>query len=162
MLRRRWTILLILLGVGGLLSSGSAQRKTAGNGKANNGSLPVYPGAVRRAENRNGTRVLELRNVSVRFAWAAAYDSKDSLEQVLRFYQTVFRSQDGVIQCTGGVNVGADLSLDQEALVRPESCEADQFAVHGIELKGKVADMQRIVVLRPTKTGTTFALVSIQ
>ena len=154
---KKWMILLIILGIGELSLPSSAQKKTPDNGR-----LPVYPGATVRAESRNGTRTLELRNVSVRSAWASAYDSRDSLEQVLRFYQAVLRSRGAVIQCTGGGNTRADLSLNQKALARPESCEADQFAAHGIELKVREAKTQRMVVLQPTSAGTTFALVCVQ
>ena len=161
-MRKKWTALFLILGIGGLLPSSSAQRTTHRDTRAGREDLPVYPGAMRRTENQKGTRTLELRNVSVRSARAAAYNSRDSLEQVLRFYQAVLRSQGAMIQCTGGTNAQADLSLDQKTLSRPESSEADQFAIRGIELKVKTANSQQMVVLRPTEIGTTFALVSIR
>lgn len=124
--------------------------------------LPLYPGAQLKKdmENHGSANV----NVSSSFfgvkVVALKYQSNDSPDKVLGFYRKEMAKYGKVVDCTGGFNMGFH-HHDKDAEV---TCDDHHGAGHEYneELKVGTENNQRIVAVRPSGTGSEFALVYVR
>lgn len=116
--------------------------------------LPVYPGA---RPSRDEGRDAERANVSIGTPWfglhvrAAEYQSGDAPESVLAFYREEMKAFGAVTECRGDVDF-----RNGQPVCRQKALEDDVQLLAGSE------EGHRIVSVKPRRSGTEFALVSIQ
>ena len=117
--------------------------------------LPVYPGAQPSRDGADGD--YERANVSIGTRWfglrviAAEYESVESPERILDFYRDRLKTFGAVTECRGDLNFRNG---------RPE-CRS-QPSSDDVQLLAGTEKRHRIVSVKPRRSGTEFALVSIQ
>lgn len=125
--------------------------------------LALYPGAELKkdmGDNEGGANV----DISSSFfgvkVVALKYQSNDSPDKVLTFYRKEMARYGKVVDCTGGFNMNFR-HRDQDAEV---TCSGHAGSGHEYkeELKVGTENNQRIVAVRPSGSGSEFALVYVR
>src|SRR5215470_15597840 len=133
--------------------SGSTDTKDLG--------LPLYPGAhpaARHGDNDDNA------NVDVSSPWAGVkvvvrkFETDDSPEKVLDFYQKPMGKFGNVIQCNGGSSRGFHHHHEKDA---PVSCD-DSGHDYEKELKVGTENNQHVVAVKPRGKGSEFTLVYVR
>jgi hypothetical protein len=152
--------------VGILLMSGLACAQTIASADRFNGGnstgIPIYPKAVA-SEHSDNRGTVSMSDTSQAHSVAAnAYFSAEKPERVLQFYRDRLKASGAVVECSGGTNTMVDVQLDDAAFANPSTCNADDFAASGTELKVINSGEQKIVVVLPHGSGSEIALVSVK
>ncbi len=127
--------------------------------------LAVYPGARLRQKDEDGDK--KSANVNLSFGEyglkvvAVEYESDDSPEKLISFYQAQLKKYGSVLEChvhshNGHIQVNARHDSDSKSL----SCEDSEGST--VELKVGTEENQHIVSVEPKGKGCTFALVRVQ
>lgn len=126
--------------------------------------LPVYPGARQKPKTNDGDSKSANVNISSSFfglkVVAVEYQSDDSPEKIIAFYQDQLKKYGSVIQCHTNRH-GGDLGFKVGSHSSEVKCEGDNSG-NIVELKVGMEDNQRLVSVEPNGKGTDFALVYIR
>jgi hypothetical protein len=126
--------------------------------------LSLYPGAQPKKEmgdHDSGANV----NISSSFfgvkVVALKYQSSDSPDKVLGFYRKEMAKYGKVLDCTGGFNMSFHQHRNGDSEV---TCDVHSGSGHEYneELKVGTENNQRIVAVRPSGSGSEFALVYVR
>ena len=133
---------------------------------ANDVGLPIYPGAVKRAEpgsdSHSGAFSFGVWGESFGFKLAVvSYRSTDGVEPVARFYRDALAQYGPVLDCTGvhGKREKHDDKADSDKAV---TCDGDSVAAGGRLFKVGINRAQRVFEVKPAGDGSTFTLVRIE
>jgi hypothetical protein len=128
--------------------------------------LAVYPGAREKEKTDHDSKSANV-NISSSFfgvkVVAIEYESDDSPDKVLAFYQNQLKKYGQVIQCRTNKQ-GGDLTVkagEHRDSSKPVSCEGSNSG-NVVELKVGTEDNQHLVSVEPEGKGSDFALVFIQ
>jgi len=132
--------------------------------KVQDTGLAVYPGARQKPNTNHDSKSANV-NISSSFfgvkVVAIEYESGDSPDKVIAFYQDQLKKYGEVIQCRTSKH-GGDMSVragDHKDSSKPVSCEGNSGNV--VELKVGTEDNQHLVSVEPEGKGSDFALVYI-
>jgi len=127
--------------------------------------LAVYPGARQKPKTDHDSKSANV-NISSSFfgvkVVAIEYESDDSPDKVLAFYQDQLKKYGHVIECRTSKH-GGDLSVkagNHSDSSKPVSCEGSNSG-NVVELKAGTEDNQHLVSVEPQGKGSDFALVYI-
>jgi hypothetical protein len=136
--------------------------------------LPLYAGAKPAAKDNGDDKKSANVNISAMgFALrvvAAEFQSDDSPEKVIAYYNKELQRFGKPIQCHGrwtGGDVNAEMhgkdkdDKDKDNGAKPVSCR-DNGSGDSVELKVGTEDNQHIVAIKPDGKGTKFALVYVR
>ncbi len=126
--------------------------------------LPVYPGARQKPKTNDDSKNANV-NISSSFfglkVVAIEYESDDSPDKVITFYQDQLKKYGNVVQCRTEKH-GNDLSVSLSNQGSKEvKCEGNNSGKI-VELKVGTEDNQRLVSVEPDAKGSDFALVYIR
>lgn len=126
--------------------------------------LPIYPGAVKRAEgdSNKGAFSFGIWGESFGFKLAVvSYRSTDGVDAVARFYRDALAQYGPVLDCTGvhGKREKHDDKADSDKAV---TCDGDSVAPGGRLFKVGINRAQRVFEVKPAGDGSTFTLVRIE
>jgi hypothetical protein len=132
-----------------------------GNANAGDIGLPVYPGAHpakgRNEDDHNNANVnISGPLVGVKVV-VQKFETDDSPDKVLAFYQAPMGKYGNVIQCSGGYRGGFHRSLKDA----PVSCDGLGLGTEK-ELKAGRENDQHVVAVKPQGKGSEFTLVYIR
>ncbi len=123
--------------------------------------LPVYPGA-KPAEKRAGEE--KSANVNINSPMfgikvvAVEFESNDPYDKVLSYYRDQLKQYGEVLTCQG--YQGGDVQIDKSDKSDRLSCGKGHG--EGVELKAGNKYKQHIVAIKPTGSGSHFALVYVK
>jgi hypothetical protein len=134
-----------------------------GEGDAKETGLALYPGAQLSKDHGDGGGSANVNISSSLFGLKVAagkYHSDDSPDKVLGFYRKEMAKYGKVVDCTGGFAMTFH-HHDQDSQV---SCDDHDNSGHDYreELKVGTQNNQRIVAVRPSGSGSEFALVYVR
>jgi hypothetical protein len=127
--------------------------------------LAVYPGARQKPKTDHDSKSANV-NISSSFfgvkVVAIEYESDDSPDKILAFYQDQLKKYGRVIECRTSKH-GGDLSVkagDHSDSSKPVTCEGGNSG-NVVELKVGTEDNQHLVSVEPQGKGSDFALVYV-
>ena len=130
--------------------------------------LAIYPGAKAAAKDSDSDKKSANVNLSVPgFSMkvvAGEFQSDDSNDKVLAFYNKELQRYGKIVECHGpwkGGEVHADTDK-KDGLSKPVSCKDSNGAGDSVELKVGTEGNQHIVAVKPDGKGTRFALVYLR
>jgi len=121
--------------------------------------LPPYPGA-RPRKDEDGDSNANVNISSSLFGLkvvATKFDSDDSPDKILSFYQKSLGKFGNVIQCSGGM----DVNFHRHDKDDPVTCEGSGSEFQKA-LKAGTQNNQHIVAVRSSGSGSTFAVVYVR
>jgi hypothetical protein len=142
------------------------------NADARDTGLPVYPGARRKPKTDDGDKKSANVNIST-FGFgvkvvAIEYESDDSPDKILAYYQDKLKRYGSVLQCHTS---SSSFSVDDDVPViggkkgyvvgGKLKCDADESGKR-VELKSGTNDNQHIVSVNPEGKGSDFAIVWVR
>lgn len=142
--------------IGGIHVSDDANAQDAG--------LPVYPGAHLKPKDASGDNQSANVNLSG-FGFglkvvALEYESNDSPEKVVAFYNGQLKKYGSVLVChTSSVNYSADMKGSDSG---PTALTCESSSGPNVELKVGTKENQHIVAVEPEGKGSSFSLVYIR
>jgi len=122
--------------------------------------LPPYPGARPRKDDEHGDSNANVNISSSLFGLnvvATKFDSDDSPDKVLGFYQKSLGKFGNVIQCNGGM----DINFQHHDKDDPVTCDGSGGEFQKA-LKAGTQNNQHIVAVRSSGSGSTFAVVYVR
>jgi hypothetical protein len=126
--------------------------------------IVVYPGARLKQDNDESDKSA---NVSVSgFGYgvkvaALEYESSDTPDKIIAFYQDQLRKYGNVLVChTGHFHVNTDLDNDKHSNSHELACEGSNGV--DVELKVGTKENQHIVAIEPDGSGSKFSLVYVR
>jgi len=125
--------------------------------------LALYPGAqVKKDFEHEGSANVNISSpfLGVKVV-ALKYKSDDSPEKVLAFYRKEMARYGKVLDCSGGFTMGYH-HQDQDAPVTCNDGGGGSGREYSQELKVGTQNNQRIVALKPSGSGSEFALVYVR
>jgi hypothetical protein len=132
----------------------------AGDADAKDTGLPVYPGA-RPTKGNDDSDNANVNISSSMFGVKVAvqkFETDDSTDKVLGFYQKPMEKYGKVIQCNGGSGGGYHHHDKDE----PVTCDNNGGHDYDKELKVGTENNQRIVAVKPRGKGSEFALIYVR
>jgi len=125
--------------------------------------IAVYPGATLKAKDDGQDKSANVNISGFGYGLkvvALEYESRDSPNKVIAFYQDHLKRYGDVLVChTRGLNVNAGMKkLDEDS--HPLTCEGQSGA--DVELKVGTQENQHIVAVEPTGSGSKFSLVYLR
>lgn len=137
----------------------------SGNTSAADVGLPAYPGA-QIAPDRDGDKSA---NVHIGFGdWQLSvkvvnYQTSDSQDKVLSFYQKALGRYGDVIRCQGGQPVGTPAATQEGLTCSEDNGKAHVQVSEKLSLKAGSKHHQHVVVIEDNSgTGTHFGLIELQ
>jgi hypothetical protein len=126
--------------------------------------LAVYPGARQVSKNDNDSKSANVNISSSLFGVkvvAVQFESDDSPDKVIAFYQDQLKKYGGVIECHTNQH-GGDLTIKagEANSHNPVGCKSGESG-KVVELKAGTEDNQHLVSIEPKGKGTDFALVYV-
>ena len=126
--------------------------------------LGVYPGARQKPKTNDDNSKSANVNISSSFfglkVVAVEYQSDDTPDKVIAFYQDQLKKYGNVIQCHTNHH-GGDLGVEVNNHSSAVKCEGGNSG-NVVELKVGTEDNQHLVSIEPEGKGTDFALVYIR
>jgi hypothetical protein len=127
--------------------------------------LTIYPGAKPAPKDDGDDKKSANVNLSIPgFALkvvAAEFISDDAPEKILAYYNKELPKYGKPIQCHGGWNGGHVNYDSKDNMAKPVSC-GDDVSSDAVELKVGTDGNQHIVSVKPSHTGSRFALVYVR
>ena len=126
--------------------------------------LPIYPGAVKRAESGpdSGAFSFGIWGESFGFKLAVvSYRSTDGVDAVAAFYREALAQYGPVLDCTGvrGKGGSHDGQADRD---KPVTCDDDGVEPGGRLFKVGINRAQRVFKVKPSGDGASFTLVRVE
>ena len=128
--------------------------------------LPIYPGAVKRADADSGSNAgafsFGVWGESFGFKLAVvSYRSTDGVEAVAGFYRAALARYGTVLDCTG-VHAKGEHHDDQADKDKPVTCDGDSVKAGGHLFKVGINRAQRVFEVKQSGDGAVFTLVRIE
>ncbi|HEX8815829.1 MAG TPA: hypothetical protein VF753_10035 [Terriglobales bacterium] len=126
--------------------------------------LAVYPGARQKTKDSNDSKSANVNISSGLFGVkvvAVEFESDDTPDKVIAFYQDQLKKYGGVIECHTDKR-GGDMTIKagDSNSHNPVSCKSGESG-KVVELKAGTEDNQHLVSVEPNGKGTDFALVYV-
>ena len=126
--------------------------------------LPIYPGAVKRAESGHDSGAFSFGIWGESFGFKLAvvsYRSTDNVDAVAAFYRDALAKYGPVLDCTGvrGKGGSHDGKADRD---KPVTCDDDGVEPGGRLFKVGINRAQRVFKVKPSGDGASFTLVRVE
>ena len=133
-----------------------------GSGDAKDVGLPLYPGARMKSDSDDNDNNANVNISSSMFGLkvvAQKFESDDSPDRVLGFYEKQLGKYGKVISCTGG---NTNVHFHRHDKDEPVSCDSHSGHDYDKELKVGTENNQHVVAVKPSGKGSEFTLVYVR
>lgn len=133
-----------------------------GSGDAKDTGLPLYPGARMKTGSDDNDDNANVNISSSMFGLkvvAQKFESDDSPDKVLGYYQAQMGKFGNVITCTGG---NTNVRFHRHDKDEPVSCDGHSGHSYEKELKVGTENNQHVVAVKPSGKGSEFTLVYVR